>query len=239
MDTAGRLLLGNFIPPAVVSVVGCCGKTTFVNQLAKELSHTRVLISPTTKIRPMTELGKRCQTTLEGVTAHRPQIGVQCLGLAVPGLHKLSALPDPWLGNLIGDYDLTLLEADGSRGLPCKGWLDNEPVIPAYTTHTVGIVTLLGLNRPVSPETVLRIPEFTALTGLAIGDTITLDGLTKMVIGMFVKSVGKQCLFVNQVETPEQKNLAKDWLITIKTQYPHIFSLLAYGSAIQNTWKKV
>lgn len=239
MDTAGKLLFQNHPGSEVVAVVGCCGKTTFVNQLAQEFSQNKVLISPTTKIHSMIELGDGCQTTLDGVEHYKPQKGIQCLGVGVPGLQKLSALPEGLLADLVGEYDISLLEADGSRGLPCKGWLDSEPVIPPYTTHTVGIVTFLGLDQLVSPDTVLRIPEFTALTGLQPGDAITLDGLTKMVEGMFVKAVGKRCLFVNQVETATQENLAKDWLTALKLQKTHGFALLAYGSAWNNTWKEV
>lgn len=239
LQSAGTILQ---LDNNVVAVVGCGGKTTFISSLARQYMHKKVLITPTTKILPPYKEDIICKTTLHECQSHLPAVGVQCLGILNRGNGKLEALPDELLAQLAPQYDVVLIEADGSRGLPCKGWLANEPVIPPYCTHTVGIVTLNALNKPASADVVLRLPQFLKLTGLQQGDTITLDALTAMVCntgGMFQHSRGKQSLFVNQAEDEHTALLANKWLYHICTQYPNRFAHLAYGSAQTNQWKEV
>jgi probable selenium-dependent hydroxylase accessory protein YqeC len=172
---------------------------------------------------------------------HKPVSGIQCLGTLNEKTGKLEALSPKALENIIPHYDIVLLEADGSNGLPCKGWLPNEPVIPPYCTHTVGIVTLNALGKPADGDSALRLPEFLQLTGLRPGETITLQALTDMVCGdngMFRNSAGSQFIFVNQVSNTAAA-VTGEWLRNMQGMYPDRFACLAYGSARDNRWEKV
>ena len=160
-------------------------------------------------------------------TALKPQTG------------KLEALPDHILADLIPRYDISLLEADGSKGLPCKGWLENEPVVPDYCTHTVGVLTLRAIGHPANKAVVHRLPEFLSLTGLREGETITTKAMEAMICsskGMFRKSIGQRYLVVNQVEDIADMNAAKTFLQTISIKYPNNFTRLIYGSALMDKW---
>ena len=129
--------------------------------------------------------------------------------------------------------ELVLIEADGSAGLPCKGWLDTEPVVVPFTTHTVGVVTLHALGKPANAQTVLRPVEFERLTGVALGQIITGNAMVRMVDGMFERSVGMKALLLNCGEgEPAKQFLNRPELL----QY---FDALAYGSARENTWTGV
>ena len=238
---AGELLGLADSEPAVVAVVGCGGKTTLIDSLASAYRHKKVLISPTTKIRARQAGADVVRTTMQECLTHEPIPGVQCLGLLNAELGKLEALPAAWLEAHVRDYDLVLLEADGSRMLPCKGWRSYEPVVPPYCTHTVGVVTLDALGKPADDETVLRLPEFLRLTGLREGEEITLQALTAMVCGadgMFRGAAGRQSILVNRVEDEAAVAVAQAWLRDIDRAWPGRFDCLACGSARANRFRR-
>jgi probable selenium-dependent hydroxylase accessory protein YqeC len=227
---------------AVIAVIGCGGKTTLIESLANEYRHKKVLVSPTTKIFPMKGEGIVLCTKLDDCLSHKAQKGIQCLGLFDETTGKLKALGMDLLEEIIPHYDLVLLEADGSRGLPCKGWLNAEPPVPPFCTHTLGLVSLSALGKAADGDTVLHLPEFLKLTGLSRGAKINLKALTLMVCagnGMFSKGRGRQCLFVNQAEDQAAAVAAKEWLRAIQEANPGRFACLAYGSARTNRWSQV
>jgi probable selenium-dependent hydroxylase accessory protein YqeC len=240
--SAGTLLGLTEKVPAVIAVAGCGGKTTFIESLAQEYRRRKVLITPTTKIFPMHGSSAVLVVTREDCLSHTPVNGIQCLGVLHEKTGKLEALALKELEEIVPRYDIVLLEADGSCGLPCKGWLPGEPVIPPYSTHTVGIVTLNALGKPADSDSVLRLPEFLQLTGLRRGETITMQAMTTMVCGssgMFRSGIGSQFIFVNQVEETATTALAGEWLRDIQRAYPGRFAGLAWGSARDNQWETV
>lgn len=232
----------DFSGRSVAAVIGCGGKTSFVGLVADRLRDKKVLVSPTTKMFPMKKGGVTLCETLEQCEEHRPHVGIQYLGLTDAASDKLKALPENILAGMIPRYDIALLEADGSRGLPCKGWLEDEPVIPRYCTHTVGIVTLAGLGRAATEAYVHNLPEFLSLTGLNESETIRLEALESMVCapeGMFKNSAGRRYLLVNQVEDDTAARTAQIFLRGIKKKYPGRFARLLYGSVYLDVWREV
>jgi probable selenium-dependent hydroxylase accessory protein YqeC len=132
---------------------------------------------------------------------------------------KLEALRPEFLEGLIPGYDLVLLEGDGSRGLPLKGWADHEPVVPPYTTVSVAVIPISPLGKRVSPDLVFRLPRFTALTGAAEGDTLGPAHLAALITGragpgggrgLLDAARGERLLFINQAETGEQREQARE-----------------------------
>ena len=237
--SAGALLGLADSKPETIAVIGCGGKTTLIASLANEFKHKKVLVTPTAKMFPLQ--GKKIvhRTTLTGCLSHMPLKGIQCLGMLNETTGKLEAITQSELETMILQYDLVFLKADGSNGLPCKGWLANEPVIPLFCTHTIGVVTLNALGKPADSNMVLHLPEFLKLTGLCCGETITLKALSKMVCadyGMFHNGKGRQSIFVNQAEDNAAAVLAKEWLQGIEKLYSGRFACLAYGNARTNKW---
>ena len=232
----------NIAEGSVVAVIGCGGKTSFIELLADRLRDKKTLVSTTTKMFPMKIDGITSCETPEQCVGHEPHTGVQCFGVLNPASGKLEALPADVLAGLVPRYDISLLEADGSRGLPCKGWLTEEPVVPDYCTHTVGIVTMNALGKQAAENVVHRLPEFLTLTGLSAGDTITLQTLETMVCGprgMFHSSAGRLLLLVNQVEDDTTAHTAILFLQGIKEKYPNRYIKLLYGSVHLDSWQEV
>jgi probable selenium-dependent hydroxylase accessory protein YqeC len=181
--------------PAVVTVAGSGGKTSLIWRLARYFAasppETRtVLVTTTTKMFPPAELPP----------------GVAVAGRLNEATGKLEAPPPEELAERIAAYDLVLVEGDGSRGLPLKGWAAYEPVIPPFTTVTVGVLPLWPLGKPVSEELIHRLPLFCTLTGAAAGDALKIEHLVKVIAGggteksLFTAAVGRKVLFFNQVE---------------------------------------
>jgi len=227
---------------SVVALVGCGGKTSLVELMADRLRDKKVLVSTTTKIFPPKMKNIVLCETLWQCGENEPRTGIQCMGLLNSASGKLEALPEVFLVALQPRYDVVLLEADGSRGLPCKGWLTNEPVVPDYCTHTLGLITMGALGKPAGETTVHRLPEFFVLTGVGEGQTITAAALEAMVCapkGMFKNSAGKRYVIVNQVEDDATAAVALAFLQTIKEEYPARFEKLLFGSVHRDSWQEV
>jgi probable selenium-dependent hydroxylase accessory protein YqeC len=151
-----------------------------------------------------------------------PPTGISLAGSLNRETGKLEALPAEALAAMIAAYDLVLLEGDGSRGLPLKGWATHEPVVPPYTTVSVGVIPISPLGKRVLPEIVFRLPQFTALCGAAEGDTLKAAHLAAVITGeiagpgkgtgrgLFAAARGKKILFINQAEDDEQREQARE-----------------------------
>jgi len=232
----------DIINGSIVAVVGCGGKTSLIELMADRLRKKKVMVSTTTKMFPPKMKDIVLCETLWQCEEHEPRTGIQCMGLMNGASGKLEALPEAFLAALQPRYEIALLEADGSRGLPCKGWLANEPVVPDYCTHTVGLITMGALGKPAGENTVHRLPEFFALTGVGEGETITAAALEAMVCdskGMFKNSAGQRYVLVNQVEDDATAAAALSFLRTIKEKYPARFEKLFFGSVRHDAWQEV
>ncbi len=178
-------LLG-LVPGDKVAVVGCGGKTSVIRLLARENGHRPVLIAPTTRM---------------AVAECAALPGVRYLGDVVG--EKLVGKPDAEILAACVGCGLSLMEVDGSKRLPLKAWAAHEPVIPSFTTITLGVLPARSLGLPATEKNVHRLQPFLALTGLAEGDPVEECALCRLVMapgGMFAKAVGRQVLLINQAD---------------------------------------
>ena len=152
-------------PQDVVAIVGSGGKTSLLFRLAEENRARRVLVSTTTKM--------FCPTPGQAA-------GIDLLhGGEIDG--KITAPPMERLAAASAEAELTLLECDGSKELPLKGWADHEPLIPAFVSVTVGGLPLWALGMPVDGWTVHRIEQFCRLTGASPGEPVRMEAQAQRV----------------------------------------------------------
>lgn len=128
----------------IVSLVGAGGKTTIMYELASLLAARGLKVLATTSTRIMRPdprlLAGCCRSALKlwargsYAVAGRPADG-----------GKLS-LPDG-LPQLMELADITLVEADGAKGRPCKAPAAHEPVILPESDIVVGVMGLDALGR--------------------------------------------------------------------------------------------
>lgn len=72
-----------------------------------------------------------------------------------------------------GDFDLTLVKADGARMRAIKAPAPDEPVIPDSATTVLCIVSAAALGEPLGEHIAHRPERIEAVTGLRNGDPIT------------------------------------------------------------------
>jgi probable selenium-dependent hydroxylase accessory protein YqeC len=153
-----------------VTLVGAGGKTSLAEYLAGEAvgRGKRVALTTTTKIwakEPYMTIGGRGWQDSGERFLH--------VGKTVEG-SKLTCLEPGEVALLGRDFDLVLIEGDGSKGLPLKYPADFEPVIPAFSDRVVVLAGLDALSGRLS-EKVFRwplLPEAAALSG---NDPVSVD----------------------------------------------------------------
>ena len=193
-----------------ITVIGSGGKTSLIWHLASclgsstgesgektDLKKRKILVTTTTK---MFMPDNNFIRSLHGVTFE---------GTFNKTSGKIESLPPGRLEDLIPDYDLVLIEGDGSRGLPLKAWEDKEPVVPSFTDLTIGMLPLWPMGKPVSEEIVHRLPLFCALTGARVGEPLQMEHILALIPGLFAKARGKKILFFNQIEDNASLELAR------------------------------
>lgn len=114
----------------IISVVGAGGKTSLIYQLAVELRELgyRPAVTTTTHIQA------------EGRFGFSP-IGTPCEE------GKLRALSKEVFDQLTEQYDVVLVEADGSRHHPLKVPAEHEPVIPKQTDLVIGVAGTYAIGQ--------------------------------------------------------------------------------------------
>ena len=203
----------------VVSILGSGGKTTLMFLLAQELAQKgfRVITTTTTKIFPplpsqssrllvfemeQANFIKKIQNLLKKenhLTITKKYIGPKLKGLSPEFINKLA-------NQKIAD--IILIEADGARGLPLKAPNENEPVIPSSTTWALAVIGIDGIGKTNTGQYVFRPQYFSHLTGINIGEAITPQSVSKIILhpeGLFRGAPPKTKLGVilNKGELPD------------------------------------
>ncbi len=107
-----------------------------------------------------------------------------------------------------------LIEADGSRRKPLKAPAEHEPVVPEWATEVVVTAGLSGLGQPLDGEHVHRPELFSALSGIAIGDPVTAEGLAAVLLSengglRGVPPGARRSVLLNQVDTAQEAGAAR------------------------------
>jgi molybdenum cofactor cytidylyltransferase len=114
-----------------------------------------------------------------------------------------------WLQEFCISRNLPLLiEADGSRQRPLKAPADHEPALPEFIETVVVVASLTGLGKPLTGEFVHRPDFFAHLSGVKMGETITLEALSRLLVHPAggVKNIplqARRIVLLNQADTPE------------------------------------
>lgn len=187
----------------VTAVIGSGGKSTTLSVLSEELQNRgKVICCTTTHFFPlegMPLLRDKGETELREALCRYDRV---CLGDTVDsGKLGISKIPAEKLAELA---DYVLVEADGSRRLPCKAHLPYEPVIPEGATQTILLVGASGLGRPIR-EVVHRFEVFCRLTGASPEEPASPELIAKAILA---EDLGDK-VFVNQAESEERMALAR------------------------------
>ena len=223
----------------VVSIVGAGGKTTLMYYLGKELKENgKVLMSTTTKILPPKKdeadflaIGKEEYTNIK----NKQDLGSYVYSYGKNNEGKLLGIKEEEISLIKEDFKYIILEADGSKCKPLKGWSDTEPVIYKETDITIGVLNIKVLEKEITDDLVHRLEEFKKLTTGIEEDTITNKHLIRIIFnekGLFKNSKGKRILFINKVEDSSDKELLKSLIKDIEEENNRcrLLDKVIYGS---------
>lgn len=231
----------------IISIVGCGGKTTCMYLLAKELKDQKVMVSTTTNIMiPKLEedLVDYIYDDTNYLELNEANVGAGrylVYGGKTPRM-KCRSLEEDELKKVSSLFDVVIIEADGSRTLPVKGYREYEPCTPPFATVTVGILPLWSLGNRIDDQTVHRVEEFCNMTGASKGDVLTPKHLARVIVhpdGMYKGSLGRKILFFNQVENEQTLNLAKEVLKYIPKEEKASFDQVIAASMHEQKYMKL
>ena len=232
----------------IITVIGAGGKTSLINYIANECKNNMsVLLTTTTKIYvPDKDLYNKIYM-LEDKDCIKSKIKILDNGIVVIGKYinkekKIIGLDFRDLDNITTNFDLTLIEGDGSKKKKLKGWNETEPVVYQKTTKTIGVLDITSYNMDINDENIHRLKEFSNIIKTH-DKKVTLNTLESVVLnknGLFKRAIGEKILFINKVENNYYENLATQLIKHITKNNSDM--IILYGSIkneIFKEWKKI
>lgn len=175
----------------VISLVGAGGKTTLMFALARELASSGEPVITTTTTRILEPSSAETRLLLEPDEEKMLRLLLRDLGkykhitLAVERLPsgKLRGVSPDLVTELAGlnEARYIIVEADGAAGRSLKAPGPDEPVIPPGTSLVIPVVGIDAVGCRLTEEAVFR-PEIVArLTGLSLGDIISIEAIAMLI----------------------------------------------------------
>lgn len=201
----------------VITIVGAGGKTSFMLYLASELKqYGKVAVTTTTKIYPPEDEDFDYMYIGDGKSILQSQYnnnGVYVIGSSINDDGKITSVKESLIVELSKMLDYVLIEGDGSKRKPLKGWRCDEPLVPSITTKTVGIIDIQSVGLEICEDNIHRCSIFTSMTNSKNGEKVTVEHLKKIINypkGLFRYAEGEKVLFINKAEYDESyKNAMK------------------------------
>lgn len=209
----------------IISITGSGGKTSLLFAIAKELRNKyRVLVSTSAKMAVPSEeeydyiytsaadyVNDKSRSSENGITIVAGEID--------KNRNKVIGINDEELNYLLKSFDIVLLEADGSRRMPLKGWKSYEPPILVKTNKVIGIIPVDVINSEVSEDNIYGFDEFRIMTDYSrYVDFEAIGKICSNENGLFKNSRGKLYLYLNKVDTEEEIILTSDLITYLKTK---------------------
>ena len=230
----------------IITAVGSNGKTTFCLNLCNELKRKKktVFLTTTVKILPInkkygfvditipnteneTEEKEREVFSEMEITSFLLNLeknlnnsnNVYVLGIYNSKIGKITSLSPKILEDISGKCDYMIIEGDGSKMKPLKGWNKTEPVYTKNTTKSVGILPINIIGEKISDVNIHRMEEFLKISGGQKNETLTLNHLYNVIVhenGLFQYSLGEKILILNCAERDKDKENALNLAEMIK-----------------------
>ncbi len=203
----------------IICLVGAGGKTSLMFAMARELaaSGNHVITSTTTKIFKPSPEETPFLLIREGagdITKSIPEVihryGHFTLVQSPLPEKKLKGVNPELIDELafLNEVDHIVVEADGAARLPLKAPGENEPVIPSNTSLVVVVVGIDSIGLELSMGHVFRPHIVSELTGLPLGEKVTLEVIAELILhprGMAKGTPLHSTIipFLNKVDIPE------------------------------------
>ncbi|PBH77305.1 hydroxylase, partial [Clostridioides difficile] len=119
----------------IITVVGAGGKTSLINYFANFYrDKLKVLLTTTTKIYVPNDYDNII-ITIDGTVIPSICHGITVCGSYINNENKLVSIDSSILDEIVDQFDLVLIEGDGSKRKKLKGWNAKEPVVYLCLIH--------------------------------------------------------------------------------------------------------
>jgi molybdenum cofactor cytidylyltransferase len=219
-----------------IAVVGGGGKTTAMFALASQFSDPVLVTTSTHLALSQTALGDLHIDLRNESDIHSIDVAKLPAVTVVTGPEqtddRVSGPPPEVLGALSAfarQHSLPLLiEADGARLRALKAPAEHEPAIPDFVDAVVVVAGLSAIGKPLTEEWVHRPEQFAELSGLQIGDEITTDSLTSVLLHKDggLKNIprrARRIVLLNQADSPELEATARGLARTLLSGYDAVW----------------
>lgn len=218
----------NFSETAVISFYGAGGKTTLMRRLAAEMAAAgkKALLTTTTRIYKPQETAFFCSDDLEQAVQelreHFRNNDLAVLGKSILPDGKVEGIEPGQVGFLRDCLQVSVLvEADGAKGKPLKGFAPYEPVIPSSADYIIPVLGGDALGSFISPANTHRLEHFLESTGTKEGEMVNGSILARafkymLKIGMKQAPRAYACPIINKgdlIVSPETSALEITGLI--------------------------
>ncbi|MFU8794611.1 MAG: selenium cofactor biosynthesis protein YqeC [Dethiobacteria bacterium] len=171
-----------FKPPAVIAFFGGGGKTSLMRVLAEEmaLSDHKVLLTTTTKIYPYRGMPhfylEENRDMIKELKKHFSSHNLAVIGYPPSPDGKIRGIDNDYIKIIFETLQVSVLvEADGSKGKPIKGFADYEPVIPDCSDLLIPVIGADALGAEINNKTVHRPELLRVITGSKGSKPASLD----------------------------------------------------------------
>ena len=168
----------------MIAVVGSGGKTSLIKELAAKYRAEGKSVFVTTTTHMFAEEDTLCTDDAASIITCLKQTGYVMAGLAEG--EKIKALSKETYHAVCAAADVTLVEADGSKGLPFKYPNDTEPVIPANTDEILVVCGLHSIGQK-AKDCCHRLDLVKACLGIEDHTAVTPSHVQKLVTEGYLK----------------------------------------------------
>lgn len=234
----------------IITIVGAGGKTSLMFSASSLLrKNYKVLVTTTTNIYVPSEkfydkmimlseikdenYKKLIEKSNNGVYV----IGNKIANNTVENKLKIKGLSFGVLDKIIPYFDIVIIESDGSKEKPLKGWKDSEPVVYDKTTKTVGVVDIKTIGLNINEDNIHRLDEFLEIINDEESQKVKIKHLKNLILnksGLFKFSEGEKILLINKVEGIRDKRNSVLLTNKIKDENSSYINKFVYGSILQN-----
>lgn len=166
--------------PAVISFYGAGGKTTLIRKLGDEMvaAGKKVLLTTTTKIFKPIGPAIICESdpvrSLKKLQNHFITGNMAVLGKSILPNGKIEGVDPEQIGFLRDQLQVSILvEADGAKGKPLKGYAPYEPALPPASDYIIPILGGDALGSILSSANTHRLEYFLETSGREEGERVT------------------------------------------------------------------
>ena len=253
MDVKNNSLINTFQinKKDIITIVGAGGKTSLMLSASSYLRKDyKVLVTTTTHIYmpdkkyydEMIVVSEDEDNNLDEILETNKK-GVYIIGSEVinnSNKPKLKGLSFEMLDKVTPYFDIIIIEGDGSKEKPLKGWKDNEPVVYSKTTKTIGVIDITSLGLDINEENIHRVDKFLQIVNEDLDDEksykkVSINHLKNIITnknGLFKISIGEKTLFINKCEDEKSIISAKKLINKLKNETN--IDKLIYGSVIED-----